>query len=670
MEFGDFVDRLDGVQLSRKGVMARCPNHDDRKPSLSVSQGEQGGVVVHCHAGCTTPDVVAALGLSMVDLMGAPYVSAVYDYTNAAGDVLYSVERWENPKDFRCRPGLAPVANARDSLPLPGDRVLFRRSAIDWAREHNQPIYVVEGEKDVMTLVNQAIPATCNVTGSGAWFPHYAEELRGLDVIVVADNDDAGCRHAWTVAKSLAGVAANVSVMHAPWGKDITDYLGAGYTIDTLAPLPEQPSLGIYLAATVKTTKVAWAWPGVIALKKLTIIEGDPGDGKSVLTIDLGARWSTGAPMPGQERAVLPAVPVILVSAEDDLDDTIVPRLRRAGANLNLVHCITHGATPEDPFGFGDLAEVRDRVKEVGAKIVVFDPLSAFLEERTDSHNDASVRRALYPLKALASTTGAAVLVVRHLTKGSGGKALYRGGGSIGFIGAARAAYLVAEHPEEPGTKLFACVKNNLAAKPPTMTYTVEVVDEEPYVKWGEPLDLGAQAILDGPERRKSAEAEDELASKRRAREMECEFLWDVVAEGPLTWQEIKDAGKVAGFSEISLRRARADVGLVQLGRGPAAKWTRPLDTERDQNAGHAHRAHPSAWQRATPRGEQDEQDPKIGDSLYPDGTTSEERDAQLDGLALVCSICTTEVDAMRYYKPHWVVRCPDHNPFTYGEQL
>ena len=665
MEFAEFVSRLVDPQRHQSGVASRCPGHDDRVRSLMSNPGEYGGIVVKCHAGCNTSDIVAAMHLSMADLMGKPYVVDTYDYTDKTGaNVLYKVERWANPKTFRCVPHLPP----------PAERVLFQWPAIEWARQHGRTIFVVEGEKDVLTLAGHGFPATTNVTGAGAWLPHYSEVLAGLNVIVVADNDETGRRHARTVAASLKDFAASVSVMHSPYGKDVTDLIDAGYTVDRLMNLPDVEGTPIYTASGVTSRRVSWAWQDYFPMGKVSIIEGDPGDGKSVLTIDLAARWSTGAPMPGQSVGLPPAV-VILVSAEDDMEDTIKPRLERAGANLDRVKLVPHGVTPDRAFDFGtDLPGLMKAVHDLGAKVVVFDPLSAFMSEKTDTHNDASVRRALQPLKAMATLTGAAVLVVRHLNKGGTGKAIYRGGGSIGFIGAARAAYLVAEHPEEPGTKLFACVKNNLAAKPPTLTYKIEVVEGDPFLVWGEPLDLGAQAILDGPEKRKPAEDDDELTSRRKARQYEREFLLDVVADGPLTWAEIVDAGKQAGFAARTLERARADAGLLKI-TGAAGqrttRWGRPLVvTDSEPTSPITPLRQPPESRSATQMAGGMAEWVGGSDSLLPDGTTEDDRDEQLDALPLVCSICRSTEAVSRFGKPWWVVRCVDHNPRTYGEGI
>lgn len=662
MEIFDFVARLNGVQQLPSGISARCPAHDDNVRSLMVNEGEHGGIVIHCHASCRPEDIVGALGLSMSDLAGLPHLVETYPYTDGNGRLLWTVERWANPKTFRVNP----------FLPSAADRVLYQMVAIAWARKEGRTVFVCEGERDVNTLAALGIPATCNVGGAGAgkWLPHYNEILAGLDVVVIADNDAPGKLHARGIAADLKGFARSVTLMHSPHGKDVTDLITAGYSIDALSLLPEAEGLPVYRASSVAPKKITWAWHHYFPAGKLSIIEGDPGDGKSVLTIDLAARWSTGSPMPDGTNGVGPWH-VAMISAEDDPADTLRPRLERAGADLERIHLIPHGVTPEVPFDLvTDLPALAKYIADHQVRALFIDPLSAFMPEKTDTHNDSQTRRALQPLKALAELTGAAVIAVRHLNKSGTGKAIYRGGGSIAFVGAARAAFLVAAHREDPDVRVFACVKHNLARKPPALTYTIEVADEQPYLKWGEvALDVTAQDLLDGPTRR-DEEAEDEVASKRRAREYEREFLLDVLAQGALTWQEIRELGKDAGFTEISLRRARADVGLIQVGSGPKAQWAKPENTERNERTGRAHLTRPNEWQPATKNAEQIEQVPESRDSQSPDGSSEEDRDRWLDELPKVCSICQTTEGVLRYYKPWWVCRCVNHNPLTYGEQL
>jgi hypothetical protein len=268
--------------------------------------------------------------------------------------------------------------------------------------------------------------------------------------------------------------------------------------------------LAVIHADKVKPQRVDWLWPRYIAFRKLTVKDGDPGLGKSVITVDLTARVSTGSPFPDGARPD-GAYRVLLLSAEDGVEDTIVPRLVVAGANLANVDILDHvndGTGPRPVELPGDLPRIRELVKGEGHALVVIDPLMAFLAGEVNAHRDQDVRRALHPLKLMAEATGAAVLVVRHLNKMTGASALYRGGGSIGIVGAARAGLLVAPDPDDETEtrRVLAVTKSNLAAKPPSLAY--RIVGDDLYdnakVAWEGASEHTAEGLLGRPVEREA----------------------------------------------------------------------------------------------------------------------------------------------------------------------
>jgi putative DNA primase/helicase len=182
------------------------------------------------------------------------------------------------------------------------------------------------------------------------------------------------------------------------------------------------------LLSEVVAEQVRWLWEKRIPLGKLTILDGDPGLGKSALLTDDAARVSVGRTWP--DGAPCEAGGVVICSAEDGLADTIRPRLDAAAGDPSKVLAL---ATVKDEDGERvlsipeDLNIVRQGIERVGAKLVIVDPIMAFLSGKSDSHKDQHVRRALAPLARLAEETGAAVVVVRHLNQTSGGNPLYRG---------------------------------------------------------------------------------------------------------------------------------------------------------------------------------------------------------------------------------------------------
>jgi 5S rRNA maturation endonuclease (ribonuclease M5) len=232
------TDALESKGCKPRGKAALCPAHEDRAPSLSFAAADQfAGVVVKCQAGCSTVDVVEALGLTTADLFDeakqsrAGYaITAEYAYTDEHGEVLFLKER-RFPKDFRCkRPGGAwGIGDVR--------RVLYRLPEVVEAVRTGQPVYVVEGEKDADALARLGHTATCNFDGAGKWKAQYGDVLRGADVVVIADKDAAGRAHAADLHLDLTGKATSVKVLEAATGKDVSDHLAAGKTLDELVPV-------------------------------------------------------------------------------------------------------------------------------------------------------------------------------------------------------------------------------------------------------------------------------------------------------------------------------------------------------------------------------------------------------------------------------------------------
>lgn len=229
------LERIEGVRRSGAGFSARCPAHEDRHASLSVSEGEDGRALIRCHAGCSAEDVCAALGLDVAELFpreertNGRGIVARYPYVDEEGGLLFEAVRF-SPKDFRQR---RPDGRGGWDWRL-GDarRVLYRLPELLAAVERGETVYIVEGEKDVHALERVGLVATCNPMGAGKWRPEHAETLRGAArVVVIPDADKAGRSHAEEVAGSLASSGVDVRVVdlapEGPDGFDPSDYFQA-----------------------------------------------------------------------------------------------------------------------------------------------------------------------------------------------------------------------------------------------------------------------------------------------------------------------------------------------------------------------------------------------------------------------------------------------------------
>jgi RecA-family ATPase len=334
--------------------------------------------------------------------------------------------------------------------------------------------------------------------------------------------------------------------------------------------------LAVIRAASVKPERVKWLWPGRIPAGKVTMLDGDPGLGKSTITLDLTARLTTASPLPDGHRPAKP-MGVFLLSAEDGVADTIVPRLKVAGANLELVTIVDHVADDAGPRPV-ELPADLDRIEKYAAALLygdddaeewytpgllIVDPVMAYLGGEVNAHRDQDVRRVLHRLKLMAESTGMAVVAVRHLNKMTGSSALYRGGGSIGIIGAARAGLLVGVDPDDEGRRILAVSKSNLAAKPPSLAY--RIVGAELYdtarVAWDGTSEHGAEDLLSRPAER--------AAPKQDAAEA---LLQEALAKGarPRAWIEQHAMRK--GVSWRTVERAKAALEVIVERRGEPGK--------------------------------------------------------------------------------------------------
>jgi len=248
------------------------------------------------------------------------------------------------------------------------------------------------------------------------------------------------------------------------------------------------------LLSDVKSEQLQWLWEKRIPRGKLTILDGDPGLGKSLLTLDLAARITTGRPMPDGTPGLQGSV--VLIAPEDGVTDTIKPRVEAAGGDPSRIRLLnfakkTNPKTEETyllPFTlsvFEHFSALAVTVSQTLPILVILDPLMTILGSGISASHDQKIRETLSVLALLAQNTNCAILIVRHLNKGSSENPLYRGGGSIGIIATARTGLLVAQHPSDENKRLLVSIKNNLSEKVSNLTYQVIAnADGIPSIQW------------------------------------------------------------------------------------------------------------------------------------------------------------------------------------------
>lgn len=433
------------------GWQARCPAHDDRNPSLAISEGDDGRALLKCHAGCELAGIVGALNLEMTDLFpdkltttdegfelawdaiigpgdeARPAVATRYVYTDEDGRALFRVCRKE-PKGFyqQRREGDTWVRGLTDTR-----RVLYRLPAVLEAAAAGTTVYVVEGEKDADALSAAGVVATCNPGGAGKWREEYTTALAGAEVVIVADKDGPGYAHAEAVRAAIDRTAASVRVVQAAHGKDAADHLASGLTVadfedaPTTTEAPDRagglPPLQTFADVMDDLPPLAIALiSGVLRQGHKLTLAGASKVGKSFLAIALAL-----AIVEGREWLGWPCArgPVVYVNFEVDAPsfwDRVANVYRTLGwstdnaADLHVWNLRGHARD------LGELLEdLVSVVESVRPLALVIDP--AYKVNTGDENSAQDWARFTRYLDELVRRSGAAVVLIHHHSKGQQG---------------------------------------------------------------------------------------------------------------------------------------------------------------------------------------------------------------------------------------------------------
>lgn len=464
---GDALTRfLEALQHASKnhypqsgGHRAQCPAHDDRRPSLSVSNGD-GKVLLHCHKGCDADKIVASLGLHMRDLYDTnqtgqsratsrkPTRDRIDEYHDECWNALYRKVR--KPDKIDTSGKSEKVIYFQHIEPTSGSwvkgvgentrRVLFRLPDVLQAVHEGRTVYVVEGEPDCKRLASLGYVATCNDNGASIsghaskWRPAYTETLIGAHVIVIADNDEPGFAHARYIARELTGKAASVKLVRGAVRElkaDFSNHADAGFTVDDLVTINDgdEPAIGPEKSFAddyepidwdelwnTTTTEPDWLCPGILERGRLHAIYAPRKHKKSLFTLIMIAEMVSGHSLLGRPNPHETPLRVLYIDIENARDD-IRQRLQDAGYGprdlANLIY-LSFPSLPglDSPLGGEHLKALVERHKP---DLVVLDTTSRVV---TGEENDADTFRALYR-NALApiKSKGVAVLRLDHAGK-------------------------------------------------------------------------------------------------------------------------------------------------------------------------------------------------------------------------------------------------------------
>lgn len=581
MDLNEILSRLEGVHGSGKQYSARCPAHDDKRASLSVSVGEDGKILFNCHAGCTPQEITQALGLSMEDLFqkpndlptvtrppAKPHLVAAYQYLSPEG-LRYEKQRFSD-KSFRWRQpdgkggwkynrqGITPTLYGTSEWPLP---------------EH---VYFVEGEKDVDTLKSYKKAAVSPPDGAKSkWHTQYTDALKGRHVVILPDNDTPGRELAARAAAELQGKAASVKVLNLkkefpelPEKGDISDILAVMPAEDVFMKLEalelttpewsgetekkEDPFLSCFKPLDFfEEEEAEWIVPGWIPKGQVTVVAADGGVGKTTLWCNIVAAMSSGTNCildpPGYTRQ---AEKVGFLTTEDSVRKKLKKKLRLAGANPHNIITPDFLADKEgllQGMKFGS-EKLRRFVSSFKLILCVFDPVQGFIPPDINMGSRNAMRDCMAPLISLGEEYGTTFLIICHTNKRKGAWGRDRIADSADLWDIARSV-IMAGVTEDRNIRYLSNEKNNYAQLQETVLFTIG--------KDGCILRTGTTWKRD-----REYTQEAVVAASAPKREDCKQFLLKLLDEngGRIKSKEMEERAKEAGYSQKTIRNAKDDL--------------------------------------------------------------------------------------------------------------
>ena len=304
--------------------------------------------------------------------------------------------------------------------------------------------------------------------------------------------------------------------------------------------------------STVSERRVDWLWYPYIPYGKITVLQGDPGEGKSTFMINLAAAISCGSQVPFGKRANGKSETVIYQCAEDSLEDTIKPRLVRAGADCSRVAYIDD---QEQSLTLDD-TRLEDTIQATGARLLVLDPIQAFIGPECDFQNASKMRGTLRHLASVAERHSCAVVLVGHMNKASGGKHLYRGLGSIDIAAIARSVLMITRDQDNPSIRYMFPIKSSLAPEGKAVAF---LFDEENGFHWIGPCVLNQEGINMQPPGRKKERVRDLIRLMLSSGDQASNYMFEQLEQ--------------LGFSEKTIKLAKKELGVETYRKAGAWYW-------------------------------------------------------------------------------------------------
>lgn len=316
----------------------------------------------------------------------------------------------------------------------------------------------------------------------------------------------------------------------------------------------EKTLIRYYSSIAVK--KVDWLWEPYIPYGKITVVQGDPGDGKTTLILNIAALLSQGALMPESEAGPR-CEKIIYQSSEDGAEDTLKPRLVSAGADCSKIAFIDESSICLTLYS----PKIEEAIRETGARLLVLDPLQAYLGENSEMNRADGIRPAMKHLTAVAERTGCAIVIIGHMNKASGTKSIYRGLGSIDITASARSVLLVGRLKSDPAVRVMAQIKNSLSREGASIAFEI---NNNAAVRWIGEYDITADELLLGDA------VPDDGGKLSDASEM----LKDILRGGAVPCSEIYARFRESGIGKRTVDSAKKKLEIKSIKQGNGWYWS------------------------------------------------------------------------------------------------
>lgn len=575
MTVHDILSRLQGVRGGHGQWTARCPAHDDRQNSLSVGEGEDGRILLRCHAGCDVDRITAALGVTKSDLFpdkprNRDYGTVEREHIYPGGNTKKVMYRRLDGSKFGCwfhKSGNA-WAKGRGGAP----------PTLYIAGELAGAVFVCEGEKDADTLHGLGYNAASGADGAGPgkWRKEYTEQLRGCSVCVFTDSDDVGRAYAAETCNALYGAASSVQLLDittvwsdTPEHGDVSDMvaaLGPERACELIAqlivtapewtpqeiPAPEDPLFALFKPLEdFPEEEAKWLVPGWIPAGQISVIAADGGIGKTTLWCHIIAALSNGTACildpPGFTREPMR---IMFLTTEDSVRKKLRKKLRLAGANMQNI--ITPDFTGDRSgllhklkFGTQEMEKV---LRHFRPALCIFDPVQGFVPPRVNMGSRNEMRDCTAQLITIGEDIDVSSLIVCHTNKRKGAYGRDRIADSADIWDVSRSV-MMAGYTEDQGIRYLSNEKNNYAPLQETILFTID--GSEQIHKEGTSWRRDREYIMGAEQARSSPMREDCKA-----------FILKTLHEagGAMPTADLDGKAQKAGYSFNAVKNAKRDL--------------------------------------------------------------------------------------------------------------